>query len=385
MIRSARLIFIRVELMIQRKSFLTRAIFQVHLWGGLALGLYVFFIGLTGSVLVFHEEILHSMAPRPRVAVTEVTPNLEQIRAGIQAGNPSWYPWSLEAPWEPGEPWGSYLLKSGSGGKMVFADAEGHVVGEINNQGTWLELCEQFHSFLLLPKGRLYNGIAGLVLVALALSGLYLWWPARGQWNTAFRIVRRSNWKGWVYDLHRVGGVLMLGFIVLSGVTGGYFTWPAVYKYIAASLLPSKPIQKAKPVLTEGMRLPVDQLVASAQLALPGTKLVRVLVPNGSKQAVTVVLAHGITKDDRSRNTSQLTMHPYSGELLAIDDYRQRRAGDHLVSWLGPLHTGHFGGFWVKVVWALAGLSLPAMFITGFLIWCNRVLAPRLVRRKVHQ
>ncbi len=371
--------------MTKQKSFLTRATFQIHLWGGLALGLYVFFIGLTGSVLVFHEEILHLMSPRPRIVVTESTPNLEQIRAGIQAGNPGWHPWSLEAPWESGESWGSYLLKPGSGGKMVFADTEGRVVGEINIKGTWLELCEQFHSFLLIPKGRLYNGIAGLVLVALALSGLYLWWPARGKWNTAFRIVRRSNWKGWVYDLHRVGGALMLGFIVLSGITGGYFTWSAVYKDIVASLLPSKPKQKAAPVLTEGTRLPVDQLVAAAQHAMPETKLVRVLVPKESKQAVTVVLAHGTTRDDRARNTSQLTLHPHSGEVLAIDDYRQRRIGDHLVSWLGPLHTGHFGGFWVKVVWALAGLSLPAMFITGFLMWCNRVLAPRLARRKVQQ
>lgn len=370
--------------MSQRKSFLTRAIFQLHLWGGLILGLYVFLIGLTGSVLVFHEEILHRMAPRPHIAITERTPNLEQIRVGIQASNPGCHAWSLEAPWESGEPWGSYLLKSGSGGKMVFADAEGRVVGEINNKGTWLELCEQFHSFLLLPRGRLYNGIAGLVLVALALSGLHLWWPARGKWNTAFRIVRRSNWKGWVYDLHRVGGALMLGFIVLSGVTGGFFTWPAVYKDIVASLLPSKPIQKAPPVLTEGTRLSVDQLVASAQLAVPGTKLVRVLVPNGSKQAVTVVLAHGSIREDRNRNTSQLTMHPYSGELLGIDDYRQRRVGDHLVNWIGPLHTGHFGGVWVKVVWALAGLSFPALFITGILMWCNRVVAPRLARRKTH-
>ncbi|HEX4951202.1 MAG TPA: PepSY-associated TM helix domain-containing protein [Blastocatellia bacterium] len=362
---------------------LTRVLFQIHLWGGLALGLYVFFIGLTGSVLVFHEEISHRMSPRPRIAATESTPKLEQIRAGIQASYPDWHPWSLEAPWEPGEPWGSYLLKSG-GGKMVFADAEGRVVGEVNNKGTWLELCEQFHSFLLLPKGRLYNGIAGLVLVGLALSGLYLWWPARGKWNTAFRIVRRSNWKGWVYDLHRVGGALMLGFIVLSGITGGYFTWPAVYKDIAAALLPTKPKPKPAAVLTEGTRLPIDQLVAAAQQAVPETRLVRVLVPNGNKQAVTVVLAHGSTKEDRNRNTSQLTMHPYSGAVLALDDYRERRVGDDVVSWIGPLHTGHFGGLWVKVIWALAGLSFPALFITGFLMWCNRVLAPRLARRKVH-
>jgi uncharacterized iron-regulated membrane protein len=323
------------------------------------------------------------MSPVPQVAAAEGAANIEDMRTGIQTHYPEWHLWSLEAPWEAGAPWGSYLLKPGSGGKMVYADARGRVVGEINTKGTWLELCEQFHSFLLIPKGRLYNGIAGLVLVGLALSGFVLWWPGRGQWNTAFRIVRRSNWKGLVYDLHRVGGAVMLSFVVLSGITGGYFTWPAVYKRLAGSILATQPKPVAAPVRTEGRRLPVDQLVASAQAEAPGTKLVRVLIPRGEKEAVTVVLAHGQTPDDRRRKTSQLTMHPHSGEVLAFDDYRQRRAGDHVVSWLGPLHTGHFGGVGVRVAWALAGLSLPALFVTGFLMWCNRVLAPRLGRRRV--
>jgi len=368
-----------------KKSLLRRAIFQVHLWGGLALGLYAFLIGLTGSILVFHEEIMDHMSPRPRIEATAEAVSMEQIRAGIQASHQGWHPWSLEAPWEPGDPWGSYLLKQGGGGKMVFADSRGTVVGEINIKGTWLELCEQFHSFLLIPKGRVYNGIAGLVLVVLALSGLVLWWPGRGEWDTALKIVRRSNWKGWVYDLHRVGGALLLAFVVLSGITGGYFTWPAVYKDIAAKILPAKAKQQAAPIQTAGARLPVDELVAAAQRAMPETKLVRVLIPRGDKQAVTVVLAHGETRDDRRRHTSQLTMHPHSGEVLALDDFRERRAADHLVSWLGPLHTGHFGGTGVKVVWALAGLALPALFVTGFLMWCNRVLAPRLSRRRTSE
>jgi uncharacterized iron-regulated membrane protein len=54
--------------------------------------------------------------------------------------------------------------------------------------------------------------------------------------------------------------------------------------------------------------------------------------------------------------------------------YANRGAGDHVISLLGPLHTGHFGGLTVKIVWALAGLAMPALFVTGFLMWWNRVL-----------
>lgn len=362
-----------------RKPLFKRAMFQLHLWGGLALGVYAFLIGLTGSVLVFREEIVERMSPVPAVAAPAAAPDLDEIRAGVQAHYPGWHPWSLEAPAEAGRPWGSYLLRTG-GGKMVFADATGTVVGEMNVKGTWLELFEQFHSFLLIPGGRFYNGVAGLILVALALTGAVLWWPARGEWHKAFRIVRRSNWKGLVFDLHRVGGALMFGFVVLFSVTGGYFTWPAAYKSIAAAILPSQPKPVAPAVQADGPRLPVADLVASAQQAMPGTFLVRVLTPRAESQPVTVVLAHGQTADDRRYSTSQLTLHPQTGEVLTVDDYRRRRAADSVIAWIGPMHTGHFGGLGVKIVWALAGLALPALFVTGFLMWCNRVVAPRLKR-----
>ena len=358
-----------------RTSKLTRIVFQIHLWGGLALGIYAVLIGVTGSVLVFHEEIVQWISPAPRVAPAEAPARLDDIRAGIQAHYPDLHPWSLEVPWDAGDPWASYLLGSGTG-RMVYADATGRVVGENAAEGTWLQYIAQFHSFLLLPRGRLLNGIAGLALVGLAVTGLILWWPERGEWSSAFQIVRRSNWKGLVFDLHRVGGVLSLGFTVLFAVTGAYYTWPA------AAVLPTQSRPRAIAVQTDGTRLPIDDLVASAERAVPGAGLVRVLVPQGDKQPVTVVLGHGDTSRSRRTRTSQVVVHPKTGEVLSLDDFRKRRAGDHLVGWLGPLHTGNFGGTAVKVIWASAGLALPALAITGFLMWKNRVLTPRLARRR---
>jgi uncharacterized iron-regulated membrane protein len=366
-----------------RRSLARRALFQIHLWGGLALGLYALLIGVTGSVLVFREEIVNRIAPRPTGGAVNPPPSVEAIRAGIQAHYPGWHVWSLEAPSEQDAPWGSYILHKGQG-RLVFADSHGRVIGERNLDDTWLHLTDRFHSNLLIPKGgRLYNGIAGLLLALLAISGLVLWWPARGEWNSAFRIVRRSNWKGVTYDLHRVGGAIAFVFVVLFCITGAYFTWPAVYRNMAASLLPSKPKPQPAVVRTNGVRLPVDDFVAAAGKTMPDTRLVRVLVPNGNREAVTVVLAHGDPHEHRT--TSQLRLNPHTAEVLSVDDYRERRAGDHVLSWIGPLHTGHFGGSFVKWIWAIAGLSLPALFITGFLMWCNRVLAPRLRRTTMNE
>jgi uncharacterized iron-regulated membrane protein len=42
-----------------RRLWWRKAIFQIHLWVGLVLCLYVLIIGVTGSILVFESEIEH--------------------------------------------------------------------------------------------------------------------------------------------------------------------------------------------------------------------------------------------------------------------------------------------------------------------------------------
>ena len=46
-----------------QKVWLRRAIFQVHLWSGIGVGLYVFFISVTGSVLVYRNELYVAATP----------------------------------------------------------------------------------------------------------------------------------------------------------------------------------------------------------------------------------------------------------------------------------------------------------------------------------
>jgi uncharacterized iron-regulated membrane protein len=361
-----------------RKSLLERALFQLHLWGGLILGLYAVLIGLTGSVLMFREQIVDRLAPVPHLAENAPRSSVQYIHSRIQEQYPDWNAWSLQAPQKPGEPWSSFLLQPGKG-LPVFVDGEGNVLAESRLEGSWFRLVEGFHSNLLIRNGRLYNGAAGLLLALLALTGLYLWWPSRGEWSSAFRIVRTSNWKGVVYDLHRIAGALTLVFVLMFCITGAYYTWPAIYRTAVAAVLPVKPKTPLPPSSNTGERQPLDTLIAAAQMAVPDGIFLRVLVPKGSSQPVQVVLRHG--RPEEHYRTSQVTVDSGTARVLALDAYADRKIGDQVVGFLPPLHTGNFGGFSVKIIWAVAGLALPLLFITGFLMWCNRVLAPRLRNR----
>jgi len=59
-------------------TWLRKALFQVHLWTGLGVGLYVVVISLTGSVLVYRSELRQRFDPQPRtvsVAGTRLSPD----------------------------------------------------------------------------------------------------------------------------------------------------------------------------------------------------------------------------------------------------------------------------------------------------------------------
>jgi uncharacterized iron-regulated membrane protein len=362
-----------------KRSILHRALFQVHLWAGLSLGIYAFLIGLTGSVLVFREEIVHRIAPEPAIGASSGEVSLEHLVAAIRSQRPGWNIWAIETPRRSDAPWSSYLLQPGGPGRSVFVHPDGQILGERHLEGTWFELCERFHSNLLIRNGgRWYNGVAGLALAALAITGLYLWWPARGQWASAFRIVRTSNWKGVVYDLHRVGGALTLAFTLMFCITGAYFTWPAVYRNIIASILPTKQKAPAPKVSPGPARQPLDTLVAAGQRSVPDGVFVRVVDVNAVRQPVRIVFRHGTVEE--SYKTSDVAVDPITGAVLEVNAYADRKVGDNLASFLGPLHTGHFSGLAVKIVWALMGMVLPLMFITGVVMWWNRVAGPRLRR-----
>ena len=47
--------------------WLRRAVFQVHLWSGLGVGLYIVVISLSGSILVYRSELRQTFNPEPRI------------------------------------------------------------------------------------------------------------------------------------------------------------------------------------------------------------------------------------------------------------------------------------------------------------------------------
>ena len=71
--------------------WIRRAVFQVHLWTGLAIGLYIVMLSLTGTVLVYRVELERMFqTPRPVFEPNRTRLSTEQLTAAAQQAYPDW-------------------------------------------------------------------------------------------------------------------------------------------------------------------------------------------------------------------------------------------------------------------------------------------------------
>jgi len=152
---------------------LRRALFQVHLWVGIAIGLYIVMISVTGSAVVFRRELARWLLPPGTAA-------------------------------ENGFPMAMRLME-------------------------WLV---DLHDNLLAGSlGRDINGVFAILISVLILTGAVIWWPGRKRWRRSVVPARPGNTARFSWHLHSALG--LWGFVLLFSwaFTGIYFAFPEPFEW----------------------------------------------------------------------------------------------------------------------------------------------------------
>jgi uncharacterized iron-regulated membrane protein len=368
----------------RRSSWSRRALFQVHLWTGLALGLYAVAISVSGSILVYapqlgawaHPQLREvpagALGGRPAISPSTA---LERVRTALP-GRPLL---NIQIASEPDRAHVVGLLEHREYLVVFVHPATGQVSPPVHGRGAALGWIERLHSnFFSGRPGRVANGIGGLLLVLLAASGIVIWWPGRGQFARALRIDWGAGWKRVVFDLHNALGIWLLVPVLVLSVTGAYFTWPQVYRDVVSRVSPVTRRQAPRSTVpvTPGPSVTLDTVIARARQANPAQPAIRVDLPGTPTSPYVVVATRA--PEDGARASTTTFVDRYSGAVLEVRRGGQPATwGDAVIAWLAPLHTGHFGGPVVHVVWAVLGLAPTVLFVTGLLMWWNRVIVPR--------
>jgi len=285
-----------------------RAMFQIHLWTGIGVGLYLVVVCATGSVLVFRRELMRAYSNRPQVSVhaADAKPLTEdQLRAAAQRAYPDF---TVEKVWRgrrgttPVDVW---MDKSGAKKQRLFDPFNGADLGETRPRGVrvidWLV---SLHDDLLGgTNGRLVNGAGAILLMLLCLTGAIIWWQGASKWWRGLTVQWRLGWQRINWDLHSAIGFWAFIAVFVWAISGIYLVFPHPFSAIVDYLEPLDPVS---------------------------------LVP---------------------------------------------RRGDLALEWLAKLHFGRFAGIKTKWTWAILGVIPPVLFITGAVMWWNRVVSRRLSRR----
>ena len=353
-----------------------KVMFQIHLWVGIVLALYVVVIGLTGSILVFREELTaasHRELFRAHGDPTVIA-SIETVYAQVRAAYPDDSVQSIFLPYGQCENYTAYL--SGPRALIVFADsADGHVIGQTDRARFWISWVQKLHFCLLAGSvGELANGICAALLLILCLTGLILWWPGLRNWTQALSIRMYASWRRVNYDAHRAVGFWTLAIVCMWAVTGMTFVWSRqaaeLVNYFSPVTNAEPPSFTVAPAPVGTVPLAPSVLIQQALVRYPQTQLEGVLFPKNAHAPLVVMLARETMGNTRA--TNYLYFDPLRGRLLgAWERGINRTAGDSLVSLFGPIHFGVYWGVGVKAIWALAGLSLPLLSITGLLMYWN--------------
>jgi len=212
--------------------WLRKALFQVHLWTGVGLGLYILLMSVTGSALIFRRELARSLAREPRVAAGPgARMSEDELKQVAQRAYPEYEVTRVSLRKNPDQAAEVLLERRGEKLQRLFNPYTGADLGDSIRFGfrfvLWLV---DLHDNLLVGQtGRLINAAGGIFTLLLGLTGAIIWWPGIETWRRSFSFRWKSNPKGFNWTLHSALGFWTFAFFFMWAISGIYLSIPSKF------------------------------------------------------------------------------------------------------------------------------------------------------------
>ncbi|MDY0881577.1 PepSY-associated TM helix domain-containing protein [Dongia soli] len=362
-----------------------RLLGQIHLWSGLILCLPLVLIGLTGSILVFQEEIDALTNPIPHAATGgEMQPIGTMIAVAEKAlANSAMEGRKVVAitlPQELGEP--AIIRMSapragggpGSGGQILLDPITLGVLDIRQSGDGIMQIVHRLHANLLIAgrDGRTIVGWLGVVMLVLGASGTVIWWPRNGRWRQAFMVKWGTRPLRFNRDLHGAIGIWGLAVFMVVSFSGVYLAFPQAITAGIGSIFPARDLRsqdmqlKASPIAGE-VPLDIDQVIDLARQNAPSAVLRNIALPQRKDQPYRLMLA----QPDQVDGTPLATLYidPWSQKIFVNRSPADYSLGESILAWQRPLHESAGLGWIWRILVFFSGL-LPLLFsVTGITMW----------------
>lgn len=362
-----------------KKSKFRKIVEWLHLWPSLVASIIVIFVCLTGTIIVFSDEII-DFANRDVLYVKEVKENrvpAETLIANFKAAFPNRrMPGYMIVYKDPKRSVKFNSYEKGKGLRFVYMDPYTGKVMKDDGTVHFFYVTAHLHNSMLLGKpGQWIIDIATIVFVIGLITGLVLWWPKKWTKKSvkdSFTVRWKARFKRVNYDLHNVLGFYTLALTFVLAITGLIIAFGPMadltLKVFGGATgheweegLPANDTTKSV--------ASIEHVVQRYFKNDPSVKAVQLGTYFLDKRGYYMLSAVSwVGLKNHVGHTYLVDKH--SGEELALDASVSRHFEVENVWWM--LHMGTWMGLTSKILTFIAGIIATSLSITGFIIWWGK-------------
>jgi uncharacterized iron-regulated membrane protein len=359
--------------------------FYLHRYVGILVGIFAVIIGVTGSLLIFRQEldgVLHRslwyVQPRNSAPVS-VQSMIDTVKAAYPDHKLAW----IEEVFT-GRSFDFWMNDANDKTLRVFVDQyTGEILGSYKD-AFFDKVLELHYALLAGDIGVVIMGVAAGLLFLLCVTGLVLW-PGWRKLATGFSIKWNAKRQRLNFDLHKVFGIVMVVFIGMTAFTG--FCWnfhdqtDSILHAVAGVPIEDHEEPKSTPVAGKpalDVKSVYDPFIAQVNQILPEGKISSFGVPVEETGAFSVYKRLP-TDSDRFYGSNIFYFDQYSGKLLKQDVESKKPAptvGKRILDSFDEVHYGTFWGIPSRIFYIFVGLAIPGLFGTGMVMYLSKVLKP---------
>lgn len=375
--------------------------FLVHSWLAMPVWFFMLIICATGTLATISQEIVWLANPDIRASKPSADAqrlSYGQVLEAIRRAEPEILVQSINRPQEDHFALDARVSYPDGTSPTLYVNPYTGAIQGVSPQFDFRQFTRALHGWWLVPFTNGYSwgwylvSLMGLPMLASLITGLVVY---KKFWKGFFKPTLRLRHGARIFwgDFHRLSGIWSIWFIAIISITGVWFLIQALladnHVSISTEGIPPVVAREEVPLVASGASVPridIDQAIEIAGQNIPGLEASFVGLPGNAYSHVSVwgrgwypLMFQGAS------------VNPYSGNVDHTRLLSDRSALEFVTESMRPLHTGDFGGLWLKLVWFVFGLILSMMVLSGLLIWSKRTVqataalarrAPRAARQR---
>ena len=393
----------RLSLSLVPTMKLRTLIFWPHLIAGVAAGVVIFLMSVTGAILTYERQMIawsdsHLRSEVPAAGASRLP--LETLIETIRSQHPDVSPTAVTVGSAPDAPFTVAVPQ-----RTLYFDAySGRLLGE-GSTGVrrFMSETRAWHRWLSVegegrPVARAITGWSNVIFLFIVVSGFYLWFPRKWTWTHLRSITLfngKATGKARDFNWHNVIGVWSAVplFIVVLTCTPISFPWANALVYRVVGEEPPAARGREGGGGREGRggerEAPgpavagLNTLMARAEQHVEGWRTINVRIPESARAPMVFAIDQGDGGQPQLRST--LTLDRATGNVVTYEDFRSQSLGRQLRSISRFAHTGEVLGIPGQTIAGLATAGGAVLVWTGLALawrrwraWMKRRVADRV-------